>query len=287
VVSKSLRAEAGRRVLFAVRPLGDRRLDVNGTCSVCGASTRFVHNSWVLPDDMKRDLGPDLARGFAARESLFCRDCGSSLRVRRLVDVLLEHYADSATTLGGLLAEPGFRRLDVAEINSVGTIHGALSAHHALAYSEYRPGAPLGSEVAGIRNEDVCRLTYEAGSFDLVLTSDTLEHVPELELALREIRRVLRPGGRHVFTVPLVPSRESSIVRARLGDDGAVVHLEEPRYHGRGSGPFRLVSRKGDMLVFTDPGMDLVPALTRAGFQTEMHARHPGDVALVLCSTAV
>ena len=39
--------------------------------------------------------------------------------------------------------------------------------------------------------------------FDLVLTSETLEHVPDPRLALRETLRVLRPGGRHVFTVPL------------------------------------------------------------------------------------
>ena len=42
-------------------------------------------------------------------------------------------------------------------------------------------------------------------SFDLVLTSETLEHVPDLAAASREIRRVLVPGGRHIFTIPLLP----------------------------------------------------------------------------------
>ena len=50
--------------------------------------------------------------------------------------------------------------------------------------------------------EDIQALSWDDGTFDLVLTSETLEHVPDPRLALRETRRVLRPGGRHVFTVP-------------------------------------------------------------------------------------
>ena len=63
-----------------------------------------------------------------------------------------------------------------------------------------------GSIVDGFRSEDLTRLTYSDASFDLVLTSETLEHVPDLEAALREIRRVLVPGGRHIFTIPQLPS---------------------------------------------------------------------------------
>ena len=236
---------------------------------------------------MKRDLGdPALVDAFARRESLFCEACGSSLRVRRLADVLLELYGEQAQTLVQLVQEPLFRSLAVAEVNSIGSIHGLLSTHPNLVYSEYRPGAGLGVEVDGIRNEDVCRLTYADGEFDLVLTSYTLEHVPDLAVALREIRRVLRPGGRHVFTVPIVPTRRSSAVRARVGEDGTVVHELPPRHHGRGSGPFRLVSRKGDLLVFTDVGMDVVELLREAGFETDVHSRGESDAAIVLSASA-
>jgi len=43
--------------------------------------------------------------------------------------------------------------------------------------------------IGGARNEDICRLTYADASFDLVLSSDTLEHVPDFRAALRETRR--------------------------------------------------------------------------------------------------
>jgi SAM-dependent methyltransferase len=142
-----------------------------------------------------------------------------------------------------------------------------------------------------VRNEDIGALSYPDGDFDLVLTSDTLEHVPDPALALAETRRVLRPGGRHIFTIPLVPSRQRSASRATIGAGGTPHHHAPPQYHGRGSGPFALVSRKQDLLVYTDFALDVADELRRAGFEPEVHfldtSSLDADVALVLCATAV
>jgi SAM-dependent methyltransferase len=46
------------------------------------------------------------------------------------------------------------------------------------------------------------RWPVEDGSMDVVITTETLEHVPEPSVFLAEARRVLRPGGRIVLTVP-------------------------------------------------------------------------------------
>jgi SAM-dependent methyltransferase len=46
------------------------------------------------------------------------------------------------------------------------------------------------------------RWPVEDGSVDVVLATETLEHVPEPAVFLAEARRVLRPGGRIVLTVP-------------------------------------------------------------------------------------
>jgi hypothetical protein len=51
--------------------------------------------------------------------------------------------------------------------------------------------------------------------------------------ASREIARTLRPGGAHVFTIPLVRKNEPTRFCASLAPDGTVVHLvEPPEYHG-------------------------------------------------------
>jgi SAM-dependent methyltransferase len=51
----------------------------------------------------------------------------------------------------------------------------------------------------------VARLPFADGSFDRVVASDVLEHVDDDAAAMREVLRVLRPGGRAVVTVPAHP----------------------------------------------------------------------------------
>jgi SAM-dependent methyltransferase len=53
---------------------------------------------------------------------------------------------------------------------------------------------------------DACSLPYADERFDLVLATDVVEHVDQDDQALGEIRRVLKPGGYALITVPAFPS---------------------------------------------------------------------------------
>jgi ubiquinone/menaquinone biosynthesis C-methylase UbiE len=61
-----------------------------------------------------------------------------------------------------------------------------------------RNARALGFEVEG-RVADAERLPYDDDSFDLVVGHAVLHHIPDVEQALREVLRVLKPGGRFVF----------------------------------------------------------------------------------------
>lgn len=252
-----LRRDPGLWLLLRLRDPRDRRDDGAGTCTVCGQSVRFVQNRWVIPADLAREW-PD---GFAARESQLCSSCGSSARVRGLAAVLLALYAEQATCVADLVHEERFGALRIAEINTIGRMHAFLSGHAGLTFAEYPA-------------EDVQALSFPDASFDLVLTSDTMEHVEDPMQGFRELRRVLRPGGRHVFTVPYQAGREMTRSREGL----------PPQFHGRGGGPYALVSRKADMLAHTDFGADLPGLLREAGFETEVFGE---GVDVVFSSTAV
>lgn len=57
---------------------------------------------------------------------------------------------------------------------------------------------------------DITRIAFSDESFDAILCSHVLEHVPDDRRAMRELRRVLRPRGWAILQVPLDPAREST-----------------------------------------------------------------------------
>ena len=60
------------------------------------------------------------------------------------------------------------------------------------------PAAAKAQVVVG----DALALPYPDGTFDVVIASEILEHVPDDDTAIAELVRVLRPGGRLAITVP-------------------------------------------------------------------------------------
>ncbi|MBZ4036569.1 class I SAM-dependent methyltransferase [Flavobacterium sp. 17A] len=53
---------------------------------------------------------------------------------------------------------------------------------------------------------DGVTMPFENESFDVVISTEVLEHVPNPDAYLSEVRRVLKPGGIFFFTVPFLMS---------------------------------------------------------------------------------
>jgi len=79
-----------------------------------------------------------------------------------------------------------------------------------------------------------------------------MEHVFDPAKAFAEIARTLKPGGAHVFTVPLVRKAQPTQVRAERDEQGIVRHLLPETYHGNP------IDEKGS-LVTVDWGYDICP----------------------------
>lgn len=226
----------------------------------------MLYRRWVVPPRLERlwGLSPREAEALARKESSDCWACGAKSRARRLARALVDRYSDSVGTAPRSAREwartERARHLKIAEVNRIDGLHEALDGLPGLAFSDYLEGVEPGQVRDGVRCEDLGRLTYSNDQFDIVLSSETLEHVPDLTAALREIRRVLKPGGCHLFTAPVRPGLERSYPRRLYRPDGTIEEIEPLRHPG------------GDVgyPVVTEFGRDLPEIVEAAGFSVSV-----------------
>jgi len=147
--------------------------------------------------------------------------------------------------------------ISIWECNNLSVLHQYLQDTPGLVYTEF------GSSIPGIPSEDLMGLSFSDDFFDLVLMTDVLEHVPDLDLALRELVRVLKSDGSIVLTVPVLMNRKTR-QRAILDERGELKKTLEPSYHGAPG------TSEDDMLVVHEFGHDVI-SVFKAYFDVAMY----------------
>jgi SAM-dependent methyltransferase len=216
-----------------------------GMCSLCGHSGIFRRSHKSI------------------REGYPCPKCKASLRYRHQASIILDVFDNpSIKTFAELAGNPGFRYLSIYEPGIIGPFRKYIKHlkgyHQSYYWADVRPGEYF----KGVRCENLESLTFEDDFFDLIITSDIFEHIRKPFTAFGEIYRVLKPGGHHIFTVPMLTWPLPEETQSRVKIDGVQdIHLKEPVYHGSP------VDKNGS-LVYTDFGMDILPQLESIGFET-------------------
>lgn len=201
-----------------------------GYCSVCEMDVLFVeYKSWL-------------------RDNYLCTNCMSIPRNRALM-VALNKY------------QPNWRNLLIHESSPSEPLSYYLRAASSnYSSSHYFDNIKRGEYRGDHRSEDLTNLTFKKNSFDIFITSDVFEHVFNAKKAFKEIARVLKPGGIHIFTLPWYPDLHKSSNRAVI-KKGKVINIEEPEYHGNPIGG------EGS-LVSMNWGKDLIDIIYRSSKMT-------------------
>lgn len=214
-----------RKTLALARP--DALRLKSGRCPVCGPTLMVK-----LADDAI---------------SVRCIRCRASAIHLSILQVLQRLY-------------PRLSGLAVYEMSSRGPLYEYLRMRAGqLTCSEFFDDVRPGEFRGEVQCQDVQALTYGDATFDLCTSTEVFEHVPDDRRGFSEIRRVLRPGGRFVFTVPLT---ETAVTVERAVMEGGVIrHLLEPEYHGD------VIRGHGRVLAFRNYGRDIVDRLRESGFR--------------------
>jgi SAM-dependent methyltransferase len=211
---------------------------VSTHCSNCG-SANLYKTVFPIDEDLAAswELDQSMVRLFNKREGLICPDCNVSRRGQGLaLAILKSKYGYGQKNLHAWVKVANQKKLKVAELNSCHKLHEVLKNLDNLTYAEY--GTPT--------EQDIQALNYKSGQFDIVLHSETLEHINDPVKAMDECRRISKDDGVVLFTTPVLWSRKTRR-RAHI-DQTKIINDLPSSYHGY---------KKPDYLVFYEYGRDI------------------------------
>lgn len=222
------------------------------SCSVCGGGDfKEIKVLWQeLIDEW--ELQPFEVDYVNRQQGTSCMQCNNNLRSIALADAMLSSYQCSGV-LNEFVISDEAAALSVLEINEAGRLSPTLAGfpgHILVRYPDY----------------DMMNLSFPDNTFDAVVHSDTLEHIPDPVRALAECGRVLKPGGACFFTVPIIVGRKT---RSRAGMAAS--------YHGSEN------DTSGDLIVHNEFGSDFWEYVARAGFKsiTTHILEYPAAIAII------
>lgn len=216
-----------------------------------------------------------------AREEFHCTNCRASLRYRDQAAAILSAVGRGQSIyLDHLVTQPFMNDVKIWEAAIRGPFIRRFRRLENYTQSYLFEDLEPGDVRDGVICQNLEALTFEPNSFDLIVSSDVMEHVDRPAKVLSEIARVLKPGGSYVFSIPIQwPMPKVSSTRAKM-ENGKLVHLKEPHYHRSGLDE--------DSLVYTDFGTDILSMGEMAGLKSfffNSHA-HVTDIHRFPCVVA-
>jgi SAM-dependent methyltransferase len=207
-------------------------------CPSCGATNEYKR-VYPIDDELAStwDLTQPMVKLFNKREGYICPSCGVNRRGQGLATAILKSkYGYGQKNLKSWVKIANQKNLKVAELNSCHELHAILKNLKNLTYAEYGTAT----------EQDIQALSYNDDQFDIVLHSETLEHINDPKKAMDECRRVLKGDGYVLFTTPVLWNRKTR-KRAHINKHEVANDLP-PSYHGY---------KKPDYLVFYEYGRDI------------------------------
>jgi hypothetical protein len=183
------------------------------------------------------------------RERLVCESCNLNSRQRFIMGFIMQQYKIRSV-----------RSIYIQEqVTHFYSILKNILQDVSVTGSEFLGNNLIpGQNINGIRHEDSMNLSFDNDSFDIIVSNDVLEHVPDIDSALSEIYRTLKPGGKFIFTVPYYYNKTNTVKRA-LYKDGQISYNEPPVFHGNP------VSPEGSLVIY-DYGQDIFQYSKNGGF---------------------
>lgn len=202
------------------------------------------------------------------RETCICKKCGSTNRNRQLGIILCNYLSKSHNIkIKSLKDINKIKVIKILNTETNGPIHDMLKNQKGYVCSEYiNEKYVSGKKYNGILHEDLNSTSFKNNYFDIIITSDVFEHIPNPYQAFKEIYRILKPNGVHIFTVPFKQNEILDETRTKIIKN-IEINIKTPIYH---LDPLR---PKG-ILVYTIFSLEMLIKLNKIGLFTSIFNTH-------------
>ncbi len=179
-----------RETLFSIQRNKNRRqyqryAGSGFTCNVCQANYIQFVPDWPSAENRSAIEKNNVIAGYG--EQVYCPNCMSTARERLVLAILADQHSIQGKKILHLSPEKN--------------VYQFISGKATVTTADLLPG--FYKTIDGmVQKQDATKFSYASESFDYVIGNHILEHIPNDRQAMKEIFRVLVPGGQAILQVP-------------------------------------------------------------------------------------
>ncbi|NOT90141.1 methyltransferase domain-containing protein [Ferruginibacter sp.] len=179
-----------RQLLVAVKGISSqvKYAKFKGTgfeCNCCGAMYSQFIPDYPSAENAHAISANEVVAGYG--ENILCPSCLSTARERLIIALLKDNIKLTGKKILHFSPEK--------------KIYNFIKSSNEVITADIQPLFYKNID-SKIKNEDATHLSFSDNNFDVVIGNHIMEHIPNDAKALKEIYRVLKPGGRAILQVP-------------------------------------------------------------------------------------
>jgi SAM-dependent methyltransferase len=171
------------------------------TCNICTASYQKFIPDFPWAENKQALDNNHVIAGYG--ENVFCPNCMSTSRERLVIALLTDKFS--------------VKQKKILHLSPEKNIYLFLKSRAVVTTADLMPG--FYKTIDGlVQKQDATQFNFDSNIFDMVVGNHILEHIPDDRKAMKEINRVLKPGGCAILQVPFSEAIAATIETPGIND---------------------------------------------------------------------
>ena len=169
------------------------------TCNVCGSQYERFIDEYPQATNSEALAKYSVIAGYG--KNILCPSCLSTARERLVI---------------AMLQQSDITNKEIFHVAPEKKVYDLLKSKAKVTTADLIPG--FYQSIKGIMKADITKLRFPDDQFDIVIANHVMEHIPDDSAAMRELFRVLKPGGIAILQIPFSQNLLHTIETPQIKD---------------------------------------------------------------------